>query len=214
KVSMDLEVKSYRFSNPVLIKIAHFLEKVVQFSKKQAYTSSNLIGVNRGWGAMKRHQRTLFDPKLFLTKVGEGRTGRNCRKNEIIFAQGDPADAVFYIHDGRVKLTVISEVGKEAVFAVLGAGNFFGESCLTSQASRMATATAVTACSITRIEKPVMVRVIHDEPAFSELFIAHLLSRNIRLEEDLVDQLFNSSEKRLARILLLLANFGKEDTPE
>jgi CRP/FNR family transcriptional regulator, cyclic AMP receptor protein len=131
-----------------------------------------------------------------------------------VFRQGDPADAVFYILKGKVKVTVISEQGKEAVVAVLGPDEFCGEGCLAGQPRRIATATAMTDCEIMRIDKRTIVRILHDEPAFSEMFVSHLLARTIRVEEDLVDQLFNSSEKRLARALLLLANFGKEGRPE
>jgi CRP/FNR family cyclic AMP-dependent transcriptional regulator len=155
-----------------------------------------------------------FDPKAFLAKVGEGRTILAYRKNQPIFAQGDPADAVFYIQKGKVKLTVVSRHGKEAIVAVLGPTDFFGEGCLAGQPRRMATASALSDCSIVRIEKPVAIRVIHSEPRFSELLLSYLLARNIRIEDDLVDRLFNSSEKRLARILLLLANFGKDGKPE
>jgi CRP/FNR family transcriptional regulator, cyclic AMP receptor protein len=155
-----------------------------------------------------------FDPHIFLTKVGEGRTIADYRKNQKVFSQGDPADSIFYIQNGKVKLTVISKQGKEAVVGILGTADFFGEGCLAGQPLRMATATAMSACSIARLEKRSTVRVLHDEPTFSELFLTYLLARNIRLEEDLVDQLFNSSEKRLARVLLLLANFGKEGKPE
>jgi CRP-like cAMP-binding protein len=157
-----------------------------------------------------------FDPKVFLgpAKVGEGRTTANYERNETVFAQGDPANAIFYLQKGKVKLTVVSNSGKEAVVAILGAGEFFGEGCLARQALRMSTATAMDECSIMRLEKARMIRVLREEPAFSEVFVAHLLSRSIRVEEDLVDQLFNSSEKRLARVLLLLANFGKEGQPE
>ena len=155
-----------------------------------------------------------FDPHIFLTKIGEGRTIADYRKNQKVFSQGDPADAIFYIQNGKVKLTVISKQGKEAVVGILGTADFFGEGCLAGQPLRMATATAISACVIVRLEKRSTLRVLHDEPTFSELFLAHLLARNIRLEEDLVDQLFNSSEKRLARVLLLLANFGKEGKPE
>jgi len=155
-----------------------------------------------------------FDSKTFLGAVGDGRTIQKYRKNSSIFAQGDPADAVFYIQRGEVKLAVVSPRGKEAVIAILNEGFFFGEGCLAGQAVRMASALALTDCSIVRVAKTVMVNVLHAEPEFSETFIAHLLTRNIRIEEDLVDQLFNSSEKRLARVLLLLANFGKESRPE
>jgi CRP/FNR family cyclic AMP-dependent transcriptional regulator len=155
-----------------------------------------------------------FNPKSFLAKVGEGRSISWYRKDQIAFSQGDPADAVFYIQSGKVKITVVSEQGKEAVVAILGTNEFFGEGCLTGQALRIATVAAMTESVIVRLEKAAIVRVIHQEPAFSEMFIAHLLGRTIRVEADLVDQLFNSSEKRLARLLLLLANFGKEGKPE
>ena len=155
-----------------------------------------------------------FDPKVFLATVNGGRTIANYRINEAIFLQGKPADAVFYIQKGKVKITVVSEQGKEAVVAVLGPEEFLGEGCLTGQPLRMATAVAMTECEIMRLEKATMIRVLHEEPAFSEMFVSYLLARTLRVEEDLVDQLFNSSEKRLARALLLLANFGKEGRPE
>jgi CRP/FNR family cyclic AMP-dependent transcriptional regulator len=155
-----------------------------------------------------------FDTKLFLAKISGGLSISNYRKNETIYSQGASADAVFYIQSGKVKNTVISEQGKEAVVALVGTGDFFGEGCLTGQPLRLATVHAETECVIAQISKKEIARVIHEEPAFAELFIAHLLARNSRVEEDLVDQLFNSSEKRLARILLLLANFGKEGRPE
>jgi CRP/FNR family transcriptional regulator, cyclic AMP receptor protein len=163
---------------------------------------------------MKVEEKLPFDPKIFLARVGTGKTRAELRKRQIVFSQGDPADAVFYIHKGKIELKVLSEQGKEAILAILGIGDFFGEGCLAGQPLRMATAVAVTECSIVRLEKSAMIGVLHDEPVFSTLFISHLLTRNIRIEEDLVDQLFNSSEKRLARLLLLLANFGKEGRPE
>ena len=164
---------------------------------------------------MKREKNKLpFDPKAFLAKMNGGRTLSEYRKNQVVFQQGDSADSVFYIQTGKAKVTVISEQGKEAVVAVLGAGDFFGEGCLGGQVLRLATVTTLTECAITRMPKAEIVSVIHTEPAFAELFISHLLARNTRVEEDLVDQLFNSSEKRLARTLLLLANFGKEGEPE
>jgi CRP-like cAMP-binding protein len=163
--------------------------------------------------ARKRSPAT-FDPQNFLAKVGSGKTFLKLRKNQVIFSQEDDADSVLYIQDGRVKLTVVSQQGKEAVVAILEPGAFFGEGCLAGQRVRMATATALDACTLARIDKPAMVRVLHDEPTFAELFTTYLLSRNIRIEEDLVDHLFNSSEKRLARILLLLAHFGKEGVPQ
>ena len=155
-----------------------------------------------------------FDPYTFLAKVGAGRTIVTCQAQRPIFVQGDAADAVFYIQDGQVKLSVVSIRGKEAVIAILEAETFFGEGCLAGQPLRMATATALTDGSLMRITKPAMLRVLQAEPAFSALFVSYLLSRNIRIEEDLIDQLFNSSEKRLARVLLLLAHFGKEGQEE
>jgi len=155
-----------------------------------------------------------FDLKAFLAGTGKGRSLGQHAKNHKIFLQGDPADAIFYMHKGKIKLTVVSKEGKEAVVALLGVGDFFGEGCLAGQPLRMASATTMTECSIMRLEKTAVIPLLHDRPAFSELLLHHLLSRNIRIEEDLVDQLFNSSEKRLARVLLLLANFGKEGKPE
>jgi CRP-like cAMP-binding protein len=163
---------------------------------------------------MKRRARLPFDPKVFLSKVNGGLGLRNYRKDQIVYRQGDPADSVFYIQSGKVKKTVVSEQGKEAVIAILDTGDFFGEGCLTGELLRLATVSTLVNCVIARISKADITRVIHDEPAFAEMFIAHLLARNSRVEEDLVDQLFNSSEKRLARTLLLLANFGKEGRPE
>jgi CRP/FNR family cyclic AMP-dependent transcriptional regulator len=159
-------------------------------------------------------KRPVFDPKAFLSKVGSGKTILKPSRGQIIFSQGDAADAVFYILEGRVKITVLSAKGKEAVVAILERGSFFGEGCLAGQPLRMATATSLDGTTLDRIEKSTMVRMLHEEPTFAELFMAYLLSRNVRVEEDLVDQLFNSSEKRLARVLLLLARFGKEGTPE
>ena len=155
-----------------------------------------------------------FDAEVFLAGDGKGRTLADHAKNHKIFLQGDPANAIFYIQKGKIKLTVVSKQGKEAVVAILGAGDFFGEGCLAGQSVRMATATAMSDCSIMRLEKTGVIHLLHDEPAFSEVLLHHLLSRNIRIEEDLVDQLFNSSEKRLARVLLLLANFGKDGKPD
>ena len=163
---------------------------------------------------MAAKRRPSFDPKSFLAKVGEGRSLGTYRKGQNVFSQGDPANEVFYIQKGKLKVTVISEQGKEAVVAILAAGDFFGEACLAGQAQRIASVAAITESVIVRLEKTAIVRVIHQEPAFSEMFIAHLLGRTIRVEADLVDQLFNSSEKRLARMLLLLANFGKDGKPE
>ena len=163
---------------------------------------------------MKGKGKPPFDPKAFLSKVDGGRTISDYRKDQIVYGQGDPADCVFFIQSGKVKKTVVSEQGKEAVVALLGTGDFFGEGCLAGESLRLATVSAMTKCVIVRISKGDVTRVIHEEPAFAELFISHLLARNSRVEEDLVDQLFNSSEKRLARTLLLLANFGKEGRPE
>jgi len=163
---------------------------------------------------MKRKVKPPFDSKALLAAVPEGRTTREYGKAGVVFSQGDPADAVFFVQRGKVKLTVLSRQGKQAVIALIGPGDFFGEGCLAGQPLRMATAVALTECSIIRLAKLTMVQALHRQAAFAELFTAYLLSRNIRMEEDLVDQLFNSSEKRLARILLLLANFGKEGRPE
>jgi CRP-like cAMP-binding protein len=162
----------------------------------------------------KSIRKRPFDPKVFLDTENVGRTISKYQKDQTVFAQGSPADAVFYIQKGKVKITVVSEQGKEAVVAVLGSDEFCGEGCLTGQPRRIATAVAMTKCEIMRLEKVAIVRVLHEEPAFSEMFIGHLLARTMRVEEDLIDQLFNSSEKRLARALLLLANFGKDGRPE
>jgi CRP-like cAMP-binding protein len=163
---------------------------------------------------MKSNKKLPFDPKVFLSKVNGGRTITSYQKNQNVYAQGDPADSVFYIQSGKVKKIVVSEQGKEAVVALLGTGDFFGEGCLRGETLRLAAVSAMTESVIMRIPKENIVRMIHEEPAFAEMFISHLLRRNSRVEEDLVDQLFNSSEKRLARTLLLLANFGKEGEPE
>jgi CRP-like cAMP-binding protein len=163
---------------------------------------------------MNRKTKPTFDPEALLATVAPGRTTKQYWKGQTIFSQGDRADAVFFVERGKVKLTVLSGQGKQAVIALLGPGNFFGEGCLAGQPVRMSTATAMTDSSIVLVPRLTMIGALHEDAEFSELFIAHLLSRNIRIEEDLVDQLFNSSEKRLARILLLLANFGKEGRPE
>ena len=155
-----------------------------------------------------------FDPQVFLATVGVARSITQCPKDYKIFSQGDPAESVFYIQQGKVKLKVKSKQGKEAVIAILGAGEFLGEACLIGQTVCLVTATAIAPSWILRIEKNEMLRVLHEEPAFSDFFIPYVLSRNVRVKEDLVDQLFNSSEQRLARTLLLLANYGKEGTPE
>jgi CRP/FNR family cyclic AMP-dependent transcriptional regulator len=158
--------------------------------------------------------KSKFDPQTFLKQVGNGKTTLTFPKKQILFSQGDAADAVFYVQAGKVKLTVVSQQGKEAIIAVLEKGSFFGEGCLAGQIVCMATATTAEHSILVRIEKTAMIRVLHDEPAFSELFLAYLLGRNIRIQADLVDHLFNSSEKRLARLLLLMAHFGKEGRPE
>src|SRR5436190_2135316 len=164
-------------------------------------------------GLVRKRVKAPFDPRTFLAKVGGGKTVSKYRKDQIVFSQGEIADAVFYVQQGKVKLTVVSEQGKEAVVAILGPGHFFGEGCLNGHPLRIATTRAVNECVITRLEKSTMIATIHNEPEFSELFMSYLLTRNSRIEEDLIDQLFNSSEKRLARLLLLLANFGKEAHP-
>ena len=158
--------------------------------------------------------KPAFDPRVILAKTDGGSTVVRYAKNKVIFSQGDPADAIFYIDQGSVKRSVVSHQGKEAVVAIMGEGDFFGEGCLAGQPLRMATATAMSDCSVVRLEKEAVFRLLHEDPPFADLFVAHLLSRNIKIEEDLVDHLFNSSEKRLARVLLLLANFGKEGQTE
>jgi len=155
-----------------------------------------------------------FDTKTFLSTINGGRKIEAFPQKQTIFAQGDSSDAVFYIREGKVKLAVVSQIGKEATIGILNEGDFFGEGCLTGQPLRLCSATAMSACSVMKIEKKSMMEVLHREQAFSEMFVAYLLARNIRYEEDLVDQLFNSSEKRLARMLLLLAHFGKDGKPE
>jgi CRP-like cAMP-binding protein len=163
---------------------------------------------------MAKKAKSTFDPKIFLTTVSHGRTISKYAKDAVIFPQGGPADSVFYVQKGRIKIVVESEQGKEAVVGILGQGEFFGEGCLNGQSLRLATAKAMVESELMRVSKAEMVRVLHAEPAFGELFTAHLLTRNSRVEADLVDQLFNSSEKRLARTLLMLANFGKEGAPQ
>ena len=175
---------------------------------------SDAARIKRGTLSVKTKRKQSFVLESFLSQADGGRTKAKYRKNKIIFRQGDSADAVFYIIDGKCKVTVVSEKGKEAVVALHGKGDFFGEGCLTGQPRRLATVTAITVSEIMRLDRAIMVRALHDEPKFSELFISHLLARNVRVEADLVDQLFNSSEKRLARLLLLMANFGKEGRPE
>jgi CRP-like cAMP-binding protein len=155
-----------------------------------------------------------FDVEAFLATANGGRTISKYRANQVVFSQGDPADSVFYVQEGKVKVTVLSEVGKEAIVAIHGKGDFFGEGCLTGQPRRLATASAIMESAIMRLDKATITSAIQNEPAFSKLFMTYILTRNTRVEADLVDQLFNSSEKRLARALLLMANFGKEGKPE
>ena len=173
------------------------------------HTERNAIG-----SSVVRNKRRYFDPDAFLATIGEGRRFVLFPRKQTIFAQGDTADAVFYIQTGKVKLTVVSKTGKEATIGILSEGDFCGEGSLAGQALRMGSATAMTDCALLRIDKKAMMDALHREQQLSEMFVAYLLERNIRYEEDLVDQLFNSSEKRLARILLLLAHFGKDGTPE
>ena len=157
---------------------------------------------------------STFDPKIFLATVGQGHTVSDLRKDEVVFRQSAAADGVFYVQQGKIKIVVASQQGKEAVVGVMNPGEFFGEGCLIGQPLRLATAKAMTESQVVRVSKAEMMRVIHDEPSFAELFMTHLLTRNSRVEEDLVDQLFNSSEKRLARTLLLRANFGQDGGPQ
>jgi len=193
-------------SLPVLhLKHREFLRKNVQSAVELRLMSTIPLAKRKIRG---------FDPNLFLATIGDGRKNLSFVKKDGIFAQGDKADSVFYIQKGKVKLTVVSKTGREATIGMLGDGNFFGEGSLAGQALRMGSAEAMTDCEIQRIDKKVMMNALHRESALSEMFVAYLLARNVRYEEDLVDQLFNSSEKRLARILLLLAHFGKEGVPE
>jgi CRP/FNR family transcriptional regulator, cyclic AMP receptor protein len=161
-----------------------------------------------------KSNKVSFDPKEFLAKVGEGKTIVQFLKDQVVFAQGDLADTIFYIQKGRLKVVVISEQGKEAVVGILEPGQFFGEGCMNGHSLRIATTTAMEECLVTAITKVAMLAALQSEPKFSEMFMAYLLTRNARIEEDLIDQLFNSSERRLARLLLLLANFGKEGSPQ
>jgi CRP-like cAMP-binding protein len=162
----------------------------------------------------RRRQTATFSPASFLVQPGNGRSILKYRKNDIIFSQGDPADAVFYVQTGKLKVTVVSDRGKEAVAAIVGPDEFFGEACIAGQLLRLVTVSAMTEAVVVRIEKPAMVRLLHERSDFSQTFMTHILNRTIRVEADLVDQLFNSSERRLARLLLLLANYGKEGKPE
>jgi len=174
--------------------------------------------MTRGGMAMENDAKpngtSTFDPKAFLATVSRGRTVSDYRKDDVVFLQSSPAEAVFYVQKGKIKIVVASKQGKEAVIAILGPGDFFGEGCLIGQPLRLSTARAMAESEVMRVSKGEMIRVLHAEPAFGELFMAHLLTRNSRVEEDLVDQLFNSSEQRLARTLLILANFGKDGGPQ
>jgi len=161
----------------------------------------------------KKHPAT-FDLEMFLANAGKGRSITKYRKNQIIFSQGKPADAVFYVQKGKVRVSVVSDRGKEAIVSILGPDEFFGEGCISGQALRIATVDAMTESVVVRIEKEEMVQLLHEEPLFSEMFMTHLLHRTMRVEADLIDQLFNSSERRLARLLLILANYGNEGKPE
>jgi CRP/FNR family cyclic AMP-dependent transcriptional regulator len=163
---------------------------------------------------MAGNRKPAFDAKAFLAKVGKGRSVAQYANRQIVFSQGDPADAIFYIQEGRTKVTVVSEQGKEAVVSMPAADEFFGEACLAGQVRRITTVSAMMASSIMRLEKAAVIRTLHEEPEFAEMFMSHILRRTIRVEADLVDQLFNSSEKRLARLLLLMANYGKDMKPE
>jgi CRP/FNR family transcriptional regulator, cyclic AMP receptor protein len=163
---------------------------------------------------MRKPAKIAFDAQAFLAKVGEGKSILQLKKDQNVFTQGDPADTVFYIQKGRIKLTVLSHHGKEAVVGILGPGQFFGEGCMNGHKLRISTTTALENCVVTAITKTAMTKILHDEPVVSEMFMAYLLARNSRIEEDLIDQLFNSSERRLARLLLLLAHFGKEGGPQ
>ena len=181
---------------------------------RKAFVDKPGLAAGRTRHGPRSKKKVPFDPKTFLAKVGEGTAISKYAKGQIVFSQGEIGDAVFYIQKGKIKLTVVSERGKEAVIGLLGSGHFFGEGCLNGHPLRVTTAAAIDECTITRISKAAMIATMREEPKFSEVFMADLLSRNSRIEEDLIDQLFNSSEKRLARALLLLANFGKENAPE
>jgi CRP/FNR family cyclic AMP-dependent transcriptional regulator len=163
---------------------------------------------------MKQYEKLAADPESILARIDGGKSESKYQRDEIAYSQGDPADSIFYVHIGRVKVTVVSEEGKEAVVAIFQPGNFFGEECLTGHKLRIGTVTALTECVLIRMPKASIIQALHDDEQFSELFIAHVIERNIRVQEDLVDQLLNSTEKRLARLLLILANYGKEDRPD
>ncbi len=182
------------------------------------YSASIVTSIPKSFGAytaaQMKYKQPRFSPARFLSTIGEGRAVVRFPKKQTVFAQSEACDAVFYIKEGKVRITVLSDIGKEATIGILSEGDFFGEGCLAGQPVRMASVTAMTDCELMRIEKKAMLEVLHGEHAFSDMFVAYLLTRNIRYEEDLVDQMFNSSEKRLARLLLLLARFGKEGAPE
>ena len=188
--------------------------KTAKFPNMLAAGPAKLRPTPDAKGLMSKAAKRLFDPNLFLVKVGEGKTILNFEKNAVVFSQGDVADTVFYLQKGRIKVLVVSEQGKEAVVGIMEPGQFFGEGCLNGHPLRISTTTAMDECVVTSITKTAMLAALKNEPKFSELFMAYLLSRNSRIEEDLIDQLFNSSEKRLARLLLLLANFGKDGAPQ
>jgi CRP/FNR family cyclic AMP-dependent transcriptional regulator len=214
-------LKSRLFSVEVLCRMAHFQnpdQKKFGGAASRIYeTNHYLLGLKSelmGSPTQANKKSREFNPDTFLATIGEGRKNLTFAKKQGIFAQGDPADAVFYIQKGKVKLTVVSKTGREATIGILGEGDFFGEGTLAGQPQRMGSAAAMTDCEILRIDKRAMMDALHREHAFSDLFVAYLLARNVRYEEDLVDQLFNSSEKRLARVLLLLAHFGKDGVPE
>ncbi len=197
--------------------MAHFrARQVLALGPKRLCRSSATLGLKLEMmspSAVAKKSRE-FDPEALLATIGEGRKAMLFSKKQTIFAQGNPADAVFYLQTGKVKLAVVSKTGKEATIGILSDRSFFGEGSLAGQALRMGTASAMTDCSVLRIEKKAMMQALHREHTLSDMFVAYLLARNIRYEEDLVDQLFNSSEKRLARVLLMLAHFGKEGVPE
>jgi CRP/FNR family cyclic AMP-dependent transcriptional regulator len=200
----------------VLTKVVHG-KKIRQQPGKQI-VPSNTVTVHKTLtspteSGTSSEQTAVFDPRLLLAKLGVGKSKQEYQDNEAVFSQGDAADAVFYLQSGKVKLTAVSTHGKEAVVAILPEASFFGEGCLAGQPLRMATASAVERSTIIRVEKRIMVGMLHKEPEFAERFLGYLLSRNIRMEADLVDHLFNSSEKRLARLLLRMANFGQESKP-
>jgi CRP-like cAMP-binding protein len=210
-------------NRPVVIDAATVLAKVVHGKKSRKHPGKQIAPsppdtvhkamVSPAEIGASPERTAAFDPRLFLAELSVGKSKQEYQDDESVFAQGDAADSVFYIQSGKVKLTAVSTQGKEAVVAILPEGSFFGEGCLAGQPLRMATATAMQRATVIRVEKRVMVGLLHKEPEFAEPFLAYLLSRNIRMEADLVDHLFNSSEKRLARLLLLMANFGQESKP-